>query len=557
MSEKELLLPSGDINKRRYDIQHVEQSIETLPENYVPEGASDNSRNKRRKYRCDNFLPCDPRRWMHRFMMLGLMCFLSFGSYYCYDNPASLIRTFIEVMDIDNTQYNLLYSLYSWPNVILSLIGGVLLDRYLGVRLGTVVFSAFVTFGQLIFALGGIFDSFILMLVGRFVFGIGGESLAVAQNAYAVMWFKGKELNMVFGLLLSISRVGSTVNMNVNSKMFDSFSFITDQPKRLGLVLFVGFGWCILSLLAAVALGLFDKRAAKITKRKEGEGERISLRDIKDFSLALWLVFFVCVFYYVTVFPFIGLATVFLEDKYGFPAHIANIVNSLVYLISAGVSPVFGIAVDKTGFNLIWLNFGIIATLGCHAAFAFGSGSAFIPYLAMIGMGLAYSILACALWPLVAFLVPEHQLGTAYGIMQSVQNLGLAIVPLIAGAIVDGKGYLLLETFFCTCLCVALICGVLLYVIDFTSEGTLNLSSWARHRLEKEKEEKEKIALDKNGISPGGVSDGSGEIPIALQPHSAFQLRNRLLSRMGAQIPDHVVRINPLTTSFAHLGLTK
>lgn len=39
------------------------------------------------------------------------------------------------------------------------------------------------------------------------------------------------------------------------------------------------------------------------------EGERISLKDIKDFSLTLWLVFFVCVFYYVTVFPFIGLAS--------------------------------------------------------------------------------------------------------------------------------------------------------------------------------------------------------------------------------------------------------
>ena len=51
-------------------------------------------------------------------------------------------------MKIDNTRYNLLYSLYSWPNVILSLIGGVLLDRYLGVRFGTVVFSVFVTFGQ-------------------------------------------------------------------------------------------------------------------------------------------------------------------------------------------------------------------------------------------------------------------------------------------------------------------------------------------------------------------------------------------------------------------------
>ena len=38
-------------------------------------------------------------------------------------------------------------------------------------------------------------------------------------------------------------------------------------------------------------------------------GERISLWDIKDFPLRLWLVFIICVFYYVTVFPFIGLAT--------------------------------------------------------------------------------------------------------------------------------------------------------------------------------------------------------------------------------------------------------
>jgi len=38
---------------------------------------------------------------------------------------------------------------------------------------------------------------------------IGGESLAVAQNTYAVSWFKGKELNMVFGLQLSLARIVS------------------------------------------------------------------------------------------------------------------------------------------------------------------------------------------------------------------------------------------------------------------------------------------------------------------------------------------------------------
>ncbi len=40
-------------------------------------------------------------------------------------------------------------------------------------------------------------------------FSLGGESLAVAQNTYAVSWFKGRELNMVFGLQLSFSRVVS------------------------------------------------------------------------------------------------------------------------------------------------------------------------------------------------------------------------------------------------------------------------------------------------------------------------------------------------------------
>ena len=51
------------------------------------------------------------------------------------------------------------------------------------------------------------------MQIGRFVFGIGGESLAVAQNTYAVTWFKGKELNMVFGFqvvyILCITNINS------------------------------------------------------------------------------------------------------------------------------------------------------------------------------------------------------------------------------------------------------------------------------------------------------------------------------------------------------------
>lgn len=50
-------------------------------------------------------------------------------------------------------------------------------------------------------------DKQILSCLPVCVVSIGGESLAVAQNTYAVKWFQGRELNMVFGLQLSFSRV--------------------------------------------------------------------------------------------------------------------------------------------------------------------------------------------------------------------------------------------------------------------------------------------------------------------------------------------------------------
>ena len=60
--------------------------------------------------------------------------------------------------------------------------------------------------GQYLFALGAFLNSYLVMEISRFVFGIGGESLGVAQNTYAASWFRGSALNTVFGLQLSISR---------------------------------------------------------------------------------------------------------------------------------------------------------------------------------------------------------------------------------------------------------------------------------------------------------------------------------------------------------------
>lgn len=447
---------------------------------------------------CGGTMACNPHRPLHRYLVLAVMCFLSFGSYFCYDNPAALQDTMIKALDISESTFMGFYSWYSWPNVILCFFGGFLIDRVFGVRMGAIIFSLFVTAGQVLFAAGALVNHVWLMNVGRFVFGIGGESLCVAQNTYAVKWFQGKELNMVFGLQLSFSRVGSTVNMNIMQpiyKWISGFGFKNDYTD-LGVVLMIGAIMCVFSLFCALALSFFDKRADRILKRAAvTSDEQIRITDVKDFPLTFWLLSIICVGYYVAVFPFIGLGLVFFEMKWGFEPSLANNVNSLVYIISAVASPVFGFLIDRTGRNVFWVILGTVCTIGCHGLLAF---TFLNPYVAMSCMGLAYSILASALWPIASQIVRNTQLGTAYGIMQAIQNLGLAVIAIVAGAIVDSSGYLILEVFFLACLCVALIAAVMLYLVDASRGGKLNRSAKERKRLAalKEEEEEEKKLLD-------------------------------------------------------------
>lgn len=70
------------------------------------------------------------------------------------------------------------------------------------------MFCGFILTGELIFALGIQFKQYYVSLVGRFIFGLGGESLTVAQNNYTARWFDGPQLALAFGLVLSFARVG-------------------------------------------------------------------------------------------------------------------------------------------------------------------------------------------------------------------------------------------------------------------------------------------------------------------------------------------------------------
>ena len=92
----------------------------------------------------------------------------------------------------------------------------------------------------------------------------------------------------------------------------------------------------------------------------------------------------------------------------------------LVYLVSALGSPLFGLMIDKTGKNVSWVLVSLIGSLVAHGLINF---TYLTPYLPIIMMGMSYSILSSALWSLPALLIPERQLGTAFGIMQVLRKM--------------------------------------------------------------------------------------------------------------------------------------
>ena len=54
-----------------------------------------------------------------------------------------------DAMGVSTYQFANLYSWYSWPNVILPIVGGYLMDTVFGIRLGTIIFAMFIILGKI------------------------------------------------------------------------------------------------------------------------------------------------------------------------------------------------------------------------------------------------------------------------------------------------------------------------------------------------------------------------------------------------------------------------
>jgi MFS family permease len=389
-----------------------------------------------------------------RWVFLFFLCFLTFGSYWCYDIPSALENLLIPMLHITPSQFGLFYGVYNFMNIGIVLVGGLFIDR-IGLRVGAVLFCFFIALGQIIVSIGislpDVKTAYVVMLIGRIVFSIGGESLSVAQSTFCSKWYKGKDLALSFGITLSFARIGSFANMVVTPKMADNIS--------VRFAVWFGTMTCAISLAMTALAAISDKVRDKHVKSEAiSAATPFRLRDVLFFPLSLWLIYLICVFYYIGVFTLISITgQPYFKAAFGFRDSDIGTILGLPYMMSVLLAPICGFLVGKVGRKPLFLTIASLLLGAAYACLLWADPNQIVwvghpgwispfnftmytpPLVGMVLMGLSYSLCAASLWPCVPMLVDENKVGTAYGIMNSIQNGGLALAAVFVGFLGCGE----------------------------------------------------------------------------------------------------------------------
>eukprot|EP00397_Hematodinium_sp_SG-2012_P021976 GEMP01022737.1.p1 GENE.GEMP01022737.1~~GEMP01022737.1.p1 ORF type:complete len:448 (+),score=72.65 GEMP01022737.1:172-1515(+) len=370
-----------------------------------------------------------------RWKVLICTCLGLFGQFYCYDIPSALADNlkahFRDTLTADEFAYyfNLLYTIYSMPNIVLPLVFGFFMDRT-GIRLSIILLSTFVLCGALLVAFGMHMESFGWMLFGRFVLGFGGESLQVAQAALLYQMFRGEEVALALGANLSIARAGSVLNDVLSPYLGDRFGLLT--------AMWFGAFMVSLSFCANILSVSFDKTESPA---QHGTEESSSLIPSFHFSKQFWIlaVYTTCI--YSAILPFNNIAVEFFVDVRGESHQAAGNALAVLFLISAIFAPFFGYFVDNVGHRTHFLVGSAVVLMTSHSLLF-----RLAPAVVCGMIGLVYMVFAAVVWPTVGLTVPAKQLGSAYGVTTSMQNFGLCLVPIfvatLQGSTTDvTKGY--------------------------------------------------------------------------------------------------------------------
>ncbi|KYQ99837.1 major facilitator superfamily domain-containing protein 1 [Tieghemostelium lacteum] len=403
----------------------------------------------------------------HLFKYLGLViiCLTTLGGYYTFDIPGAFgSKVISEWYHVNEVSYGVLYSVYSFPNIVLVVIGGYLVDSYLGIRLGLLIFAGLVTIGEIIFAISANARSFWLAILGRIIYGVGGETLYIISFSYVSVWFFGRnDFALAFATVNTIGRLAGAVDLNITTKIADHTS--------IPFSIWFGASLCILSFISCLVMVYLEtlrmKKEKPLSDTQEGIKEtanqkKFKLSDLKTFPKQFWIIVLLTNCYVIPVFGFITIGTDFFKTQ--FPHSNASILISIPYYVACA-APLMGALVDRFGRNLYFL---LLSSVLVVFAFLFLIFTPITPYISMIFLGISIAAVYSASFTLINPLVPEYCISVCFALNSSLMNgtLSLSIIAINGILQKTNNNYTITFFIFIIFAIIAIICLVILIIMD-------------------------------------------------------------------------------------------
>lgn len=134
-----------------------------------------------------------------RFGLLLLTCSLAFSGYFSYELPSVTFEQLKASLQTTNAELGLAFSLYALPNTVMPLLAGVVYHK-LGVWRGLIGIACIISVGIAVICLAVQERLLWLFLLGRFLYGLVGESSLVGIEVLVADWFRYAEIGLAMGL---------------------------------------------------------------------------------------------------------------------------------------------------------------------------------------------------------------------------------------------------------------------------------------------------------------------------------------------------------------------
>lgn len=360
----------------------------------------------------------EPSR-LYRWLVLIFVSLAMFGSYYAYDALSPLADVLKQQLGFSDVDIGFLQFMYSFPNIFTVVIGGFIIDR-MGLRKALMIFAVLSFVGPAITAATG---HLALMSTGRLIFGMGAESLNVAVTTALARWFRGKELSFAFGLNLTASRLGTFAALNSPTWARAAYS-----NWRTPFLIAVGMStFCLIGAVIYWGMEVWAEKNYDIGKVST---DKVVFADLWKFGAGYWLIVALCVVFYAAIFPFQTFAVKFFIEAHGTSREFGGFLSSMLTLFAMIATPLFGLLVDRVGKRALFMLLGSSLLIPVYLMMAYTHVSLYVP---MAMMGIAFSLVPAVLWASVAYLVDQARIGTAYGLMTMLQNIGFGGFNLLIG----------------------------------------------------------------------------------------------------------------------------